>query len=356
MTGYIYTHRPTPYGQKISGYGIPTNADNGGEDKIMKKTTKTNAKASTFETLLVTFAAEADRPNNNNYTKALTDLATAVAYSVLKKCIDKSGNDTLIQVRRSIAHDLNTLDRIAYANDHAYTTAYNADGDYTRTVNDSECANALTTLCAECFGDGLDLVHDAVCAILVEVDKQRQRDPNTPIDLERPYTVRRLKRKVWIKTANSVDGWETVSTTPIQEVYRAVRRAIQQSQAVQSDPRNGYTYLADLATDPNSDATDTIYRRLHKYADLGGYETDYNRAMTVYTVDTQTVDDYNGIVERLNLTAKQAKILQLRQSGYGEKAIGTYLGVSKQAVQCAIKQIQKKAIAIGLTPPTPPTK
>ena len=162
--------------------------------------------------------------------------------------------------------------------------------------------------------------------------------------------MRILNRKVWIKTAYSVNGWETVETTPIQEIYKAVRRAIEQSRATQADPRNGYTYLADLATDPDSDTTETIYRRLPKYADLGGYATDFNGACTFYTADPETVNDYDNILERLNLTAKQAKVLALRQSGYGYKAIATYLGVTQRAVAKTVKAIQVKAVEIGLTP------
>lgn len=328
--------------------------------KTTTKTTKTNAKTTntkantpnTFTTLLTTLATETDHPTTpDTYTKALTDLATAVAYSVLKKCIDVSQNKALIQVRQSIAKDRNALDRIAYANAHAYTTTYNADGERVQKVDDPDSAKALTALCAECFGDGLDLVNDAVCAILTECKKQKDREPNAPTDLERPYTVRRLNRKVWIKTTDSVNGWETVETTPIQEIYKAVRRAIEQSRATQADPRNGYTYLADLATDPDSDTTtETIYRRLPKYADLGGYATDFNGACTFYTTDPETVNDYDEIIERLNLTAKQAKILALRQSGHGYKAIATYLGVTQRAVAKTVKAIQVKAVEIGLTP------
>lgn len=336
--------------------------------KTTTKTTKTtnaktnakttNAKTNTpntFTTLLTTLATETDHPTTTDtYTKALTDLATAVTYSVLKKCIDVSQNKALIQVKQSIARDRNALNGIAYANKHAYTTAYNTDGERVQKVNDPDSVKTLNTLCAECLGDGLDLVNDAVCAILTECQKQKDREPNAPTDLERPYTVRRLNRKVWIKTADSVNGWETVETTPIQEIYKAVRRAIEQSRAAQADPRNGYTYLADLATDPeDSDTAETIYRRLPKYADIGGYETDFNGACTFYTADPETVNDYDNIIERLNLTAKQAKVLALRQSGYGYKAIATYLAIRPDSVRDCLKAIQAKAVAIGLTPTTP---
>ena len=313
-----------------------------------KKTTTTH---NAFTTLLTDFAKQADSPTSaHDYEKALTDLACAVAHSVLKKCIDTSGNKTLLDVKRSITRDMDSLRRIAYASDTAYTTKYNADGDTVRAVNDRDSADALKKLCADTIGDGIDLVHDAVCVILSERKKQKERDPDAPTDFERPYSVRRLNRKVWIKTADSVNGWQTVETTPIREIYKAVRRAIQQSRAVQTDPRNGYTYLSELATDTESDATETIYRRLPKYADLGGQETDFNGALTFYTADGQTVADIDTIIDGLDLTAKQAHVLQLRICGHGERAIATYLGISKQAVQKTLKQIQIKARDNGFTP------
>lgn len=328
----------------------------------MKATTKatnpnatTNAKTNPetvnpFATLLTAYATD---PTN---ATALTDLAKAVAYSVLKKCIETSQNLTLIKTRQSIARDLADLDRIAYATANAYETTYTADGDKRRTVKDKDLDKALTDLCKSSFGDGLDLVHDAVVAILTETAKQTDRDPDKAVDLERPYTERRLKRKVWIKTADSVNGWETVETTPIQEIYKAVRRSIQNNRSLQTDPRNGYIYIEDISTDPETDTDTVIYRRFGKYADIGGYATDTNGKKTFYTADPETVKDLDTLVDSLQLTAKQAKVLSLRQSGYGYKAIAAYLGVTQRAVAKTVKAIQDKAVAIGLTPTATPTK
>ncbi|MDE6149554.1 MAG: hypothetical protein K2F81_05600 [Ruminococcus sp.] len=281
------------------------------------------------------------------YTKALTDLATATAYSVLKKCIDVSQNKALIQVKQSIAKDTHALQQIEYANATAYETTYNADGEKVQRVKDKDSKQALDKLCAECLGDGLDLVNDAVIAIMTETAKAVDISADF---MEMPYIVRRLKRKVWIKTADSVDGWETTETTPIQEVYKAVRRSIDSSRAMQTDPRNGYSYIEDYATDSESGAEERIYNRMPKYADLGGYATDFNGACTFYIVDAETVKDTDSIITNLNLTARQAKILQLRQSGHGYKAIATYLGIRADSVRDCMKAIQKKAVAIGLTP------
>lgn len=320
----------------------------------MNKTTNaTTQTANPFTLLLQEYEKQAsNRQNEQAYTKALTDLATAVAYSVLKKCIDVSQNKALIQVRQSIASDKNTLERIAYASVNAHETTYNADGERKQIVKDKRLAEALDKLCSQTMGEGIDLVNDAVIAILNETSKQLERDPEKAVDLERAYTVRRLKRKVWIKTADSVNGWETVETTPIQEVYKAVRRSIDSSRAAQADPRNGYTYIEDVATDPESGIDEIIFRRFGKYADIGGAVTDFNGKEVAYTADEQTAEDMDTLVESLNLSKQQAEILKLRLSGYGYKAIATYFGVRQDSITKQIKRMREKAIDNGLRPVT----
>lgn len=305
-------------------------------------------KKTAFASLLEKYANESNDTTTDAYTSALTDLATAVAYSVLKKCINTGYNETLVEVRHELTRDRQTITNIEHCSEHATRLTYNEDGDITQEIIDSDCKKALTTLCAQTFGDGLDLVNDAIVAILEETEKQVERGET--IDLEKPYTIRRLKKKVWIKSADSVNGWETVETTPIREIYKAVRRAIDVSRAAATDPRNGYSYLEELATDPESGEETTIYRRLTKYADLGGYACDFNGACTLYSVDAETVKDTDTIIASMNLTKKQAQVLTMRQSGYGYKAIATYLGVTQRAVAKTVEAIQKKAIAIGLTP------
>lgn len=286
----------------------------------------------------------------DTFTDTLTDLATAVAYSVLKKCIDTSNNPTLKAIRRDLAKATHDLEGLKYANNNAFTLEYNDSGDLTRKTIDSDLARAFITLASDTIGDGLDLTNTAIVSILDETRKQIERDPDRPIDLERPYSVRRLKRKVWIKSTDSVNGWEAISTTPISEIYKSVRRAIDSSRAAATDPRNGYSYLEDLATDPESETETVIYRRMPKYADLGGYATDFNGAMTAYTVDPSTVNKYENLVETLNLTARQMQVLKLRISGYGYKAIATYLAIRPDSVRDCVKAIQSKAIKAGFDP------
>lgn len=313
--------------------------------------TKTNTTAlksnatkeqATFSALLETFATEHENGTNTTaYTQALENLATAVTYSVLKKCIDTSYNETLVSIRHELTRDRKNIENTIYCTNNATTLVYNDDGELTEKTIDNDCKKALATLTAETFGDGLDLVNDAIIAILEEVEKQLARGEK--IDLEKPYTVRRLNKKVWIKSADSVNGWETVETTPIREIYKAVRRAINASRAMATDPRNGYSYIEDFSTDTETGETATIYRRLTKFADLGGYATDYNNACTFYTVDSETVENYDELLTALNLTKRQAQVLKLRESGYGYKAIATYLGIRPDSVRDIFKAIQKKA-------------
>lgn len=320
--------------------------------KIINATDNQNQNQNNFATLLRNYERYATNPNADPTAKPLTDLATAVTYAVLKKCINASQNPTLIQIRKELARDIQYLFNIDYASSHATETQYNDTGDLITFISDKDRYNALNTLTGETLGDGIDLVHDAVVCILEETRKTKDRNGGRlpSAFMETAYNIRSLKRKVWIKANDSINGWETVDTTAIQETYKAVRRAVDQSRAVQTDPRNGYTYLADISTDPDSGTDETIYRRFGKYADIGGAVTDINGKETAYTTDTQTAHDTDTIIGSLNLTAKQAKVLQLRQSGYGYKAIATYLGITQRAVAKTVKAIQDRAINIGLTP------
>lgn len=310
-------------------------------------TTTTNENKADFTQLLRNYEKHArNRNNSKEYTDALTSLATSVVYSVLKKCIDVSQNPQLLDVRKSIAKDNANLTALANASNNAYKTVYTQDGDTERKTVDKALAQAFDKLASETFGDGLDLVNTAIIAIIDETSKTELQENF----METPYNVRRLKKKVWIKSADSVNGWETVETSPIKEVYKAVRREIEHSRAMSTDARNGYTYLEEWATDSETDETTAIYKRLPKYADLGGYATDFNGACTLYSANAQVVEDTETLVEKMNLTTKQAKVLQLRMSGYGYKAIATYLGVTQRAVAKTVQAIQTKAIAIGLEP------
>lgn len=329
-------------------------------------TTQTAADKRDFEQVKRDF--ETALENGGDYSPALLDLSTAIAFSVVRKCIDPQRktaadretvsdnglNPAMVELRRGIAFDRRTLDNTQTAANKATKTTYTADGDAVTETADHDAENALNALIGETLSDGIDLVQTAACALL----EQAADHADGPGWLDRPYTVRRLSRRVYVKETDSA-AYREDETTPAQEVYRAVRRAVQESRAVQTDPRNGYTYIEDMT----ADGLDVIYYRLHKYADLGGYAHNgqdgdrlpgspagFEQGGAHYTADRRTVDDYNVILERLNLTDRQAQVIRLRMSGRGYKAIASYLGVTQRAIAKTVEQVQKKALAIGLTP------
>ena len=151
-------------------------------------------------------------------------------------------------------------------------------------------------------------------------------------------------------------AWETVETTPLRTVYAAVRQYIQANANVAADPRNGYAYIEDYATaDPETGETalETVYRRIGKYADMGGYETDVSgRPTSRYTADRGTWETTAALLEKLNLSMRQRQIIRYRLQGYGLQAIATALGVTYTAVYNQIQKIREKAEKIGFTPET----
>lgn len=316
-------------------------------------TTDQGEQTAAFAKLLRTY--EQTHAAGLDTTNALYALAAACALSVVKKCIDPQRktaterqtvsnggmSSALMGVRRGIMADIQLLDSLTAAHNAAYVLRYNAAGDLVQEVADKAAEKVAAALQGETLSDGLDLVNAAVVAILEQTAEHSTAGENW---LEKPFTLRRLSRRVIIKAEDSAK-WEDVETSPIREVYRAIRREVQNSRAMQTDPRNGYLYIEDTAADPDSDKTETIYRRLHKWADLGGYTHTGD-----YTADAQTAADYNAVVAALNLTERQATIIRLRMSGYGIRAIATYLGVNPRAIYNGLERVQKKCETLGFTP------
>ena len=313
--------------------------------KNLKPTTTTE---NGFTTLLRTYenaTRNRNQKTESEFTKALTDLATACTFSVLKKCIQVSQKPELIKLRNGLMHNINNLQRLHYAVNNSTELEFDANGDLSTKVIDKTLDKAIEKLLDESLSDGYDLLNTAVISILSETQKITDLSGDF---METPYNIRRLKRKVYIKNIDSKGGYETVSTTPIQEVYKAVRREIENSRTIQSI--NKYVYISELISDDESEIETEIYRRLPKYSDLAYYAYDFNSKPTNITVDNESVYTVETLIEKMNLTTKQAKVLQLRQSGYGYKAIATYLGVTDSNVKGQIAEIKRKATVIGLTP------
>ena len=292
------------------------------------------------------------------YTTALQELAQACTFSVLKKHCNVGGYvdetktattdsaKTIRTLRQTLAKDLHTLDRLQNAINGSTAMEYNSDGDLIQVIKDKDLYSASHKLLNDCLGDGLDLINTAVMTILEETVKATDTSGNF---METPYTVRRLKRKVYIKDVDTINGYETTTTTAIQEVYKAIRREIENSRAMQI-ANNKYTYIDDTLKDTETDTEMEIYHRLPKYSGLAYETTDISGKITAITADVETKRTTDDIVAKLNLTAKQANILQLRLSGYGYKAIATYLGIGVTSVTSQLRNIKQKATDIGLTP------
>ena len=308
----------------------------------------TNTKTTAFENIKRNY--ETALAQGKDTTQELTALATAVAYSVVNKCIDpqrknamqrdiasnSSYNPVMVELKRGIAADIALLENTQRAANTATALSYNADGDLMTVMTNKDAADALINLMEMTLSDGVDLVQTAALAIL----EQAATHANGEKWLDSKYTVRRLSRRVYIRMEDSAAYKDDV-TTPVQEVYRAVRQAIQNSRAVQTDPRNGYSYIEDITPD----GLESIYRRIGKHIDMGGYDCNGN-----YTTDRQAAADYDTLIASLNLTDRQAQVLRLRMQGMGYQAIATYCGVCKNAIVKTIQQIQKKAMAAGLNP------
>lgn len=283
--------------------------------------------------------------------KELLELAQAVAYSVVKKCVDpqrktaaerdtvsQSGmNPALVALRQGITHDIQLLESTARAAEKATRATLTPDGDPVTEVIDQEAETLLGNLIGETLTDGIDLVNEAALALLEQAEAHATAAPGW---LDSPYTIRRLAKRVYIRAEDSA-AYREEDTTPIQEAFRAVRRAVQQSRAIQTDPRNGYSYIEELA----EGGLDTIYYRLKKYADLGGYNTSGN-----YTTDKQTAEDYNTIIARLDLTPRQREIVEYRMRGASVVEIGNVLNISEKAVRNTLHRLQDKCAALGIIP------
>lgn len=267
------------------------------------------------------------------YAEQLNTLATAIAYSVLKKLYDpnarKGGNSGCNPLMKQLSAGV-TADR-AMANVIAIANAVND--------TDGKGADVPDAVLKTVMSDGSELVSTAIDAVLTQTSKYCNGNLGW---MTTPVTEKKLSKRVYIRLEDSAAYAET-ETIPIKECFRAVRRQVAQSAVVKAD-KSKYMYIADMVGGVEGLPLETVYYRLGKYADIGGYESDiYGRNTARYTADKQTAEDMRELLTALELTAQQLQLLELRLRGYGYKAIATYLGVTPQAIQNRLKKIQAKA-------------
>lgn len=160
----------------------------------MENTNTTNTSKRDFEQVKRDF--EQAYAAGGDYSAALLELSTAIAYSVVRKCLDpqaKTAPDretvsdnaqspAMLQLRRGIAFDRRTLDNTAAAADRATRITFTADGDAVTEVADKTAAAALAALVGETLSDGIDLVQEAAAALL----EQPPTMPTAPAGLTAP--------------------------------------------------------------------------------------------------------------------------------------------------------------------------
>ena len=272
---------------------------------------QTARKVNDFETVKRTF--EAAHASNNGQNPALMALRGGI-----------TGDNALLESTRRNA---NAATRIGY----------NDEGELITEVADKAAQEAIAKLIDETLSDGIDLVQEAATAILEQAREHAKPGANW---LDMPYTIRRLSKRVYIKFEDSA-AYRDDETTPMREAFREVRRLIMNSRAIQTDPRNGYSYIEEFT----EDGLDTIYLRMGKYADLGGHDSNGN-----YTTSERAARICDKALKALNLTPRQKTIMELRMRGYGYGAIATYLGVTDEAIGKTVRRIRQRALDIGLTP------
>lgn len=271
----------------------------------IKSTANKASKAEAWNELL----AKAEKHD----TEAIQTLAKVIALSTLKTCLDPR--------KRSAHTDSDKVDNVG------------GDTYLTKVKNDGYRLDTSKKDASDTIPEVADLVSVATVAILENLDKYGNLT----------VTVKYQKPQRQIIYGNGDIKMVEAEAVPIQLVYRAVRKYISRMKNGGSLGADGYSYIA--ITDTDTDIDTVVYRRLGKYADIGGYTSE-----GLYTVSEEDVTKVDGIISRLDLTREQKRILSLRQGGYSFGAIADILGVSQEAVKKAVKRIRCKAVKIGFEP------
>lgn len=250
-------------------------------------------------------------------TEAIQTLAKVVALSAIKTCLDPR--------KRSKHTDSDKIDNGG------------SDPYLTRVKNDGCRLNVAVKDASDTIPDMADFISVATVAIMENLNKYS--------NLSATVTYQKPQRQVIY--GNGDIKYTTAEAVPIQLVYRAVRKYISNCKNGGSLGADGYSYIAvnDSDTDTDTDTDTVIYRRLGKYADIGGYTSE-----GLYTVSEEDVAKVDNILAKLDLTREQKRILSLRQGGYSFGAIADILGVTQEAVKKAVKRIRCKAVKIGFEP------
>lgn len=289
-------------------------------DNCMKRVTDTYDAAP-----IVSHGSNADAER----AAAVYSLAAAVTRSMLKKVADPQRKSATAKRGKVSKNGMNAVIRRLNAATYA---------DYRRLVDVANVENAAhyfdangarkelnNALVSTTFDDAADIIHNAVVEILSQID--RMKNDNAPIDFEREYTYKKRARTVVIDAADI--EYHDATTAPISAIHAAARRTLINNRAAKVDTGK-YVYIAD--------AENGYIRRAA--AELPYITIDNNG---IVTTDLNTIQTIDNLIDTLNLTATQAKVIKYRARGYSYDAIAKHNHVSKTAVFKTAKQVQKKA-------------
>ena len=311
------------------------------ENKV-KRTSKATSKTATlktFEQIKADF--EKAYQSGGDYASELMTLAKVISLSVLATVIDpqrhtatkqarvsNSGQQkNLIQIKSDILFQFNNFS-MAEQLSKGTQGYYTASGDY-ETKTDKETSEAIKQALKP-FGDGMDLYNETACVILEYMAKQ---DRNTA-SLDHKWNEEQLSKKVYIQDYTS-KATKMVECVAIVEIYRAIRRYIEQSRAIKDTSIYGYDIINEDSAELNR-----LYFRAGKYSTI-------NDERGASLEQFKTIEE---LERKIDLTPRQKIILDLRLQGYGYKAICTKLGISVSSLRTHLKRVQENCIAIGFTP------
>ena len=270
--------------------------------------------------------------------QAITKLAQAIAVSVLKKLVNAGGcrdvkysdittyHKYLYRLYGQLQHD------IALENNTAYTQSVETVG-YTKTgklkdITSKSDREAIKAVAKDSYTESADLISVAKVAILEHLKAGR-------IDFEKPYSIRRVKKDVHINldslTLDSEKVFEWRETTPIHEVYKAVRMYIYSQN---KDYKDTFNYVPVDVIDSVTGEKATIYARY---------------IIAVDSVDNyiELKDAFELLCERCKATATQKNIAYYRLRGYSLRQIADRRKCSHNAVIDSLNKLAKRAQKAG---------
>lgn len=318
-----------------------------------KATTVTNTPENKADFLLLinNFNELANSPTaEKDFAKALNELSFVCACCVLKKVITaienpktkKPENETLKKANINTAKVLrNVRAEMIQAYNHLKGVEYgmNDAPEYKLTKNDEvktiyhDPTKTLNEIIPENLGIGYDLVQSGIVEILNQIARQRQS--GECIDLLREYTFLKLNKRIVIR--NGKREFKQVTTTPIQEVFRAIREEIDSTKSARVID-NSYDYIQYSVKNPDSGKEEVYFERQEKMIDTSNEVT---TAENYYK-------KYNEILAMCNTTQKT--VLKLRCKGYGIKHIAILMNTQPRLVKRYRSQIAQKCFDIGFKP------